>query len=84
VSWRGFTNSDDDAVEIREIWEFVRAGGTDALLALFILGLYRRWVVMGWQHTDIVAERDYWRGKYEAAFDTASRAITICESQVTR
>lgn len=59
-----------------KLLEIATKGGPAAALALFILGLMRRWWVLGPQYDAMVRDRDEWKALALEATGLAETAAT--------
>lgn len=55
--------------------QWVIRGGVPGLLALLLLGLLRRWWVLGWQYDMVLREREQYRNLYLKAIGLAEEAV---------
>lgn len=44
-----------------QLFNLASRGGIVGLLGVILLGLFRRWIVLGWQYEALRKERDEWK-----------------------
>lgn len=62
-----------DALNPRSVFDYIQWAGIVGLLLLFVLGLYRKWWVMGWQYKAIEESNVKW-------MELAIRSTNLAES----
>lgn len=55
----------------------MQSGGGAGLLIVFIVSLYKRWVVLGWQYDEMVEERDRYRAIAEKSLNNSGTALEV-------
>lgn len=59
------------------ITNIVQSGGVVGLLVLFMVGLVKRWWVVGWAYDDCRRERDEWKELALTGTRAAERAVDL-------
>lgn len=67
--------------ELAQFSDLIAKGGLSLALAFVIVGGMRGWFVWGTQYQEMVADRDYWRGKAESAMADAWKLIEMARER---
>lgn len=63
------------SISLGDVLKLIGQASSPTLLALFIVALWKRWVVLGWQYDMILKERD-------EALSSARHSVTATEKAV--
>lgn len=62
-----------------EVWKFFDRSAFLAVIILFITALFRKWLVLGREYREAIAERDKARHKLERILDVATAGASLAE-----
>lgn len=60
-----------------DVLQTLQQNGSNGLLVTFIVALFRRWIVFGWQYDAMVVERDRYRAIVERTLETSEQAVAL-------
>jgi len=65
--------------EVRGLLELLNAGGVLAALLMFVIGIFRRWIIPGWLYEQEVKRGDYWQALAMRAAPVGRDAVAVAE-----
>ncbi len=70
-------------MDAAEIIQTVRDAGVTGLLVFALIGGFRRWWVFGWQHNEVVKERDEWKRLALHGTNLSEKTVEVARRVVT-